>query len=147
VKASDVMTRDPVVVTGDMTIGSAADLMRVRSISLLPVVDGQPGHRLRGVITDRDIMDRCVAAGHGAGCVVRDHWTATGLETVHPDDALEAIIVKLATGNVRRAPVIDASTRVVGVVTRADLVRRGGRGDPEARARILEQLADVTAGH
>lgn len=144
--ARDVMTPEPVTVTAETAIGHAADLMRTRSISLLPVVDGVAG-RLRGVITDRDIVDRCVASGHGSGCVVRDHCTTTGIEAVHVDDSIDSIIVKLATGNVRRAPVVDASDRVVGVITRADLVRRGGRGDPERRARILEQLSDVSALH
>jgi CBS domain-containing protein len=145
--ARDVMTADPLTVTRDTPIGQAAELMRDRDISMLPVVDRDTGIWLRGIITDRDIVDRCVAEGHRSGCVVGDHWTSMGVETVRPDDSLDAIIVKLATSNVRRAPVVDASNRIVGVITRADLVRRGSRGDPVVRARILEQLSDVTAGH
>ena len=145
--ARDVMTPDPVTVTRDTSIGQAAELMRDRDISMLPVIDRDTGIWLHGVITDRDIVDRCVAQGHTSGCVVGDHWTAMGVETVHAEDSLDAIIVKLATGNVRRAPVVDTASRIVGIVTRADLVRRGGRDDPAARARILEQLSDVTAGH
>jgi acetoin utilization protein AcuB len=143
-KARDLMTGDPVTITPDATIEHAAAVMQSRGVCMLPVVNTETGARLRGVITDRDIVDLCVAEGHTTGCRVRDHWTATGLEAVHFDDPLELVIVKMRTGNVRRAPVVDADDRVVGVVTRADLVRRGCRGDPALRARILEQLSDFS---
>ncbi|HUF27005.1 MAG TPA: CBS domain-containing protein [Gemmatimonadaceae bacterium] len=60
-KARDIMTRDPAVVTPDEPVSRAAELMKQRDIGMIPVVNDRSHMRLEGVLTDRDIAIRFVA--------------------------------------------------------------------------------------
>ncbi len=64
-KAQDIMTRNPDVLTPDEPVSRAAQLMRDRNVGIVPVVEDKSSMKLCGVITDRDIAIRHVAEGHG----------------------------------------------------------------------------------
>ena len=73
-RASEVMIADPVVAAAGATSAEVAALMRVKNISVVPVVDNPKDRRYLGTISDRDIVARCVGAGHDASdCSVADH--------------------------------------------------------------------------
>jgi CBS domain-containing protein len=108
----------PALVTPSSSIAAAAQAMCEAEVSLLPVVDDVDTRRLQGIITDRDILERCVSAQHRSGCSVRDHMTRHPLVTVAPDDAIEEVFQRMANARVHRAPVVDDDGRVVGVVIR-----------------------------
>lgn len=126
-KARDVMTA-PAFVTLSSSIAAAAQAMHEADASLLPVVDDIETRRLQGLITDRDIIERCVSARHRSGCTVRDHMTRHPLVTVGPDDRLEDVYQRMENARVHRVPVVEPNGRVVGVLTR---LRRGT--EPESR--------------
>ena len=63
--ARDIMTDDLALITADDTVPSAAELMRTRGVGMLPVVDDMQARHFVGAITDRDIVVRHVAVGHG----------------------------------------------------------------------------------
>ena len=71
-KAQDIMTRDPRSVTPDTPITEAARLMKEQDVGILPVVESSNSRKLVGVITDRDITIRHVAAGHKPDCKVSE---------------------------------------------------------------------------
>lgn len=119
-----VMTALPITVSRTSTIADAASAMRASGVSMLPVVDAAGTMSLCGVLTDRDIVERCMAAGHGGACVVSDHMTAGPLETATADDDIETVVKRMDTARVNRLPVVDAAGRVVGVVTRHDIFAR-----------------------
>lgn len=119
--ARDVMTPPPAVVTSSSTITAAARVMSERNVSLLPVVDDAENARLEGLITDRDILERCVSARHGPGCTVRDHMTRHPLVVVTPDDAVDEVVQRMESACVHRVPVVEPTGRVVGIITRRDL--------------------------
>jgi CBS domain-containing protein len=121
-KVRDVMTSGPATVTPETTIADAARLLERTGASLLPVVSDAAGARLLGVLSDRDIVERCLAESHGPGCLVRAHMTTGRLETVHADDDLGLVEKRMLAGNVRRLPVLDEQRRVVGIVSKSDLV-------------------------
>jgi CBS domain-containing protein len=79
------MTGHPAVIEASDTLAAAAELMRTRDVGMLPVVDGPANRHLVGVITDRDIVLRAVALGHGAEAKVhssdlrRRDWNSTSL--------------------------------------------------------------------
>jgi predicted transcriptional regulator len=73
-RASDVMIADPVVAAAGATSSEVAALMRVKNISVVPVVDNPKDRHYMGTISDRDIVARCVGAGHDpADCSAADH--------------------------------------------------------------------------
>ena len=63
-RASEVMIADPVVAAAGATSSEIAALMRLKNISVVPVVDNPKDRHYMGTISDRDIVARCVGAGH-----------------------------------------------------------------------------------
>ncbi len=129
-KARDVMTAHPSVITPDDSIHRAAQLMRDRHVGMLPVIDNLNDRRLRGVLTDRDIVVRCMAAGHDLTCAVREHMTARHLTTVHVDEEVSAVAHKMRRDHIRRIPVVGDDEQVAGVVAVVDIATRLRPADP-----------------
>lgn len=140
--ARTLMTPEPSVISVNDTITSAARLMRTLRVGMLPVVDDTHHRHLLGVLTDRDIVVRCVAEGHRLDCRVEDHMTRDALLTVYADADLRLIADRMEQHQVRRLPVIDSRQRVIGIVTQADLARRVGPEDPELVEEVLERISN-----
>lgn len=129
-KARDVMTAHPSVITPDEPVHRAAQVMRDRRVGMLPVIDNLRDRRLQGVLTDRDIVVRCVAAGHPLDVAVREVMTARHITTVRVDDDVATIARKMRRDHVRRVPVMADDERVAGVVAVVDLATRLRPEDP-----------------
>lgn len=137
--ASEMMTTDPEAVTMFDAIGRAAALMAQYDVGILPVIDDPVHRRLMGVITDRDLVVRCLSQGHAPGCHVEDHMTRDPLVTVTPGETLETIVERMGRYQVRRLPVVEGpDKRLVGIITMADLLRHAGK----THAELLEQLEE-----
>src|SRR5262245_59415804 len=114
-RANDIMTATPKVVTPNDVIALAARIMRDDDVGCLPVVDDRDSMRLVGTITDRDITIRCTARWHGPGCLVRDHMTREDLITVDRAASLDEIASLMGTHQVRRVFVVDGNGVVEGI--------------------------------
>ncbi len=123
-KARDVMTAHPSVITPDETILRAAQLMRDRHVGMLPVIDNLSDRRLLGVLTDRDIVVRCLAAGHHMECQIREHMSSRHLTTANLEDDVETVAHRMRRDHVRRIPVVDHEDRVTGIVAVVDIATR-----------------------
>lgn len=119
--AREIMTTDPECVHAGDTIEHAAEVMRDISVGLIPVVDGDERPRLIGVVTDRDIVMRHVAEGHGNGCKVEEAMTTDGLVTASPDDDVDDVMRRMRKAQVRRVPVVENGGLLLGIVSQADL--------------------------
>jgi len=92
-RASEVMIADPVVAAAGATSSEIAALMRLKNISVVPVVDNPKDRHYLGTISDRDIVARCVGAGHDpTGCSVADH-VRTDTPVVKPETELKGFRV------------------------------------------------------
>jgi CBS domain-containing protein len=145
-KARDLMTPAPVTVTPETTIAAAAARMDEHGVSLLPVVDAAGHAALLGILSDRDIVERCAALQHRPGCVVRDHMTTSALQTVRPDDDVEIVVAKVSAKRIHRVPVVDEGRGVVGIISRADIVQRLTAGDSPLRQRVIDRIASPSRG-
>lgn len=116
----------------------AAHLMWDHDCGLLPVV-AESG-TLQGVITDRDICMSAAMSGKRLADIPVSDAMARSVTSVHPDDDVNLVHRRMRAAQVRRLPVVDESSHVVGIVALSDLclaaARRGG-------ARTKEQLIDV----
>src|SRR5436190_22186881 len=73
-RASEVMITDVIVAAAGATSSEVAALMRLKNISVVPVVDNTKDRHYMGTISDRDIVARCVGGGHDStDCSVADH--------------------------------------------------------------------------
>jgi CBS domain-containing protein len=145
-KARELMTHDPYVVVPQEPVCRAAEIMREEDVGVVPVVDNFGRMRLRGVITDRDIAIRCVAAMRGPATPVENLMTTERLVTVHPDDRVEEVMKAMERQQVRRVMVVDGG-RLVGVLSQGDLLRREGHIDPVGVEMMLEQISQPVPAH
>ena len=119
--ARDVMIPSPVVVAAGATSAEVASLMRMKNISVAPVVDNPKDRRYLGTISDRDIVTGCVAAGHNpTECAAEEH-ARTDTATVAPDVELNGYHLRKqldpGDSHVRSTiVVVDKDRRVVGFI-------------------------------
>ena len=140
-RARDIMTSNPLVVTGEDPISQAAEIMRDAEIAIVPVVDDREHRHLIGVITDRDIAVRCVANKHIPACDVRLHMSGDHLHTVAPDDDVDRVIEAMSHDQVRRIPVVAEDGRLIGMISQADLATKVGPEKPLDVERVLESVS------
>lgn len=139
--AQDLMTADPAVVTPLDHTAHAASLMTQSDVGMLPVVDDLVQRRLVGVITDRDIVIRCLGRGHHADCLIEDHMSEHPLVVVTLNATVETIAAQMELYQVRRLPVIEpVGQRVVGVITLSDIARGVGGRHPELVQHLTERI-------
>jgi CBS domain-containing protein len=120
-RASEIMIKDPVVAAAGATSAEVATLMRMKDISVVPVVDNPKDRRYLGTISDRDIVTRCVANGHDpSDCAVETHLRQD-TAVVAPETELKGYkLTKPADehdSHVRATMVVvDKERRVVGFI-------------------------------
>ena len=118
----DLMNPSVVSITPSESASLAARLLSRHNVGSLPVCGEDGG--LRGIVTDRDIILRCVAAEEDpAQTLVRDIMTR-GCASVSPRDDCREATRLMSVQQVRRLPVVDKD-RVVGVVSLGDLAKCG----------------------
>lgn len=129
---------NPIVVsiTPEESAALAARLLSRHNLGALPVCGRDGG--LCGIVTDRDIVTRCVAAGQDPGQVPVSDIMSQAPETVTPDQETGAAARKMACRQVRRLPVVEAG-RVVGMVSLGDLSKC-----PACDTEAAAALADIS---
>jgi CBS domain-containing protein len=118
--ARDIMTPDARCVGEDETLVDAARLMAELDVGALPVCGGDD--RLKGMVTDRDIVLRCIAKGGDPASTTAGELAQGKPVTIGADDDVEVALRTMAEHQVRRLPVIDGH-RLVGMVSQADVAR------------------------
>jgi len=122
-KAHEIMTPRPDVVTPADPLSRAAAIMRDRDVGMVPVVADTASMMLEGVITDRDVAVRHVADEHGNDCTVGRHMSRENIQAVTESDDVASVIAAMERAEVRRVPVTDAQGKLIGVIAQADVAR------------------------
>jgi acetoin utilization protein AcuB len=124
-KVVDVMTKDPLTLTPNETIGQADELMNTNKIRQLPVVQGKD---LIGIVTDRDIRSflsgslGVEAREEALNTKVREIMTTEPI-SVSSDDDLQEAIELMIDEKIGGIPVVDEAEGLVGIVTYVDVLR------------------------
>lgn len=133
----ELMNKSVVSITPEESAALAARLLSRHDLGSLPVCS-QSG-ALLGIVTDRDIITRCVAAGEDPSRVpVEDIMTRTPT-TIAPGEDIRTAAHEMALRQIRRLPVVEDGA-VVGMVSLGDLARCH-RCDTEA----AEALSDISS--
>jgi CBS domain-containing protein len=117
-KIKDVMTQDVEVLAPNATLKEAAEKMREFSIGPVPICEGD---KLRGIVTDRDIVVRGIAMGHDPNTSSVSSVMTETLEVIHPNASLKDAEARMAAMQVRRLLVVDDDQKLVGIVSLGDL--------------------------
>lgn len=118
-RVGDLLTRDPVTTTLAATVADAATTMSAAGVSSILVVEGE---ELRGIVTDRDLRNRVLAAGLSPDCGVESVMTADPVTLTADALAFEALL-EMVSRDIHHLPVVDESGSPVGLVSTTDLVR------------------------
>jgi len=160
-RCRDIMTRDLAVATRDTALTEVALMMKQEDTGVIPVVeyDVRPGNgnaeeagrkyegrnysrgKLVGLITDRDIVIRAVSEGKDCTSVRAEDIMSVDIHTVHPNDRVVDVIRKMGDKQVRRIPVVNENTYLIGMISMADVAVET-REDRE----LAEALEDISKG-
>jgi CBS domain-containing protein len=120
-KCREVMTKDPASCNASETVTKVAGAMKQHDVGSVPVVESE---RLVGIVTDRDIVVKVVAAGRNPEQTpVREAMTANPV-SCREDDDLEHALKLMKDRQIRRMPIVDASGRLSGIIAQADVATR-----------------------
>lgn len=138
-KIREIMTTDVRSVRLEDTLDKVARVMAEENVGAVPVLD--EGRELRGIITDRDIVVRCIAAGKEASDTEAEEVLTDDPTTISADIDVEEAARIMARKQVRRLPVVDDEGELVGMVSLGDLAVKSEDEDLSAEA-----LEDISQG-
>jgi CBS domain-containing protein len=116
----DIMTGGVECARTTDTLVEAAQKMRDLNVGALPICGEDD--RLKGMLTDRDIVVRCVADGADPTDIRVGDYAGDETVTIGADDSIEEALRTMTEHGVRRLPVIDGHD-LVGVISQADIAR------------------------
>ncbi|WP_445400249.1 CBS domain-containing protein [Streptomyces sp. LE64] len=116
--AGDIMHRGAQWIPAHETLDRAAQLMRDLDVGSLPIADAD--ERLCGIVTDRDIVVKCVAMGHDPAKVTAGELAEGTPRWIDADADVDAVLQEMQGHRIRRLPVIE-DKRLVGMISEADL--------------------------
>ena len=118
----EVMTRDVQTISPQETVQRAAQMMDELNVGAIPVLDGG---KLVGMITDRDITVRSVAAGQAPDATRVGDVMSTDVRTCTTRQTVDEVLGQMGDVQIRRVPVIDEdSQQVVGIVSLGDMATK-----------------------
>lgn len=139
---ADIMTTDVRSIEPQESLRSAAKLMQMLNVGALPVCSGK---QLLGMVTDRDIVVRGIAAGlQGEKACVSDVMTGS-VRSCTPDQDVHQVMQQMGQAQVRRMPVLGAAGALVGIVSLGDVALRQA-GHTDATLREISEPGSTAAG-
>lgn len=136
----DIMTSDLSVCKPDDSVYEAAVKMKNENCGAIPICEGD---QLLGMITDRDIVIRCIAEKRPSSTKVSDVMSEH-LITGTPDMSIEQAARLMAEKQIRRLPVVE-NHRLVGIVSLGDLAVHRGTLDEASFA--LSEISESPEVH
>lgn len=145
-KIKKLMTRDVATCRTSDSTHHAAHLMWEKDCGVLPVVDEQ--QRLIGMMTDRDVCMAGYTTGRKLDQILVGDVMSRNVQACSPDDSIADAETAMKKRHVRRLPVVDSQSRVVGILSLNDLARGAVEhadklDDGLSREHVAETLASV----
>ncbi len=117
-KAREIMSPDPTCVKEDESLVEAAKKMADLDVGALPICGNDD--RLKGMLTDRDIVVKCLARGGDPAQETAGSLAEGKPVTIGADDDIRDALTTMEKHQVRRLPVIDGHD-LVGIISQADI--------------------------
>jgi CBS domain-containing protein len=138
-KVRELMTKQPTTVEPNATLGEVATLMKQEDCGSIPVVEAG---RLVGIVTDRDIVIRGVAAGVDPKTQRVSKVMSSDPVTIGADDDIDEAEKKMADRQIRRLPVVEGG-KLVGIIVTAQIARAGNE---RKVGETLKEISEPTSG-
>jgi CBS domain-containing protein len=118
-QVGEVMSKNCRIIEADDSIQKAAHIMADDDVGILPVAEND---RLIGMISDRDLVTRCLALGADSQTKVREAMTRS-VKYCFEDADLDETLDNMAEIQVQRLPVMSREKRLVGIISLGDAAR------------------------
>lgn len=138
-RVEEIMTRNPATCPAEATVEQAAKLMAERDIGFVPVVD--QGGRALGVLTDRDIVVKCVARSGDCRTKKLQELLAKDIVSVEPSDDIAKAKELMSNRKVQRILVCDRDRKPVGVISLQDLAENADENEVGSTVREVKEQA------
>lgn len=136
-QVKDLMSGSPITVDREETVSAAARLLSRHNVGALPVTS--QGGKLVGMLTDRDIAVRCVAANYDPNITRVRTIMSTGAVTVPAEESGLRAAKTMGKHQIRRLPVTE-NGKLVGMLSQKDLI--GGKSLDEDSIRAFREVFD-----
>jgi len=142
-KVKEIMTQGPATLGPEAMLGEAAMLMRQEDCGSIPIVDDG---RLVGIITDRDIVVRAIAAGKDPKKTRISEIMSADPITVRADDSVDTAERAMRERQVRRLPVVEDG-KLVGILVTAQLARNDSERETGETIKEISEPASGRGSH
>jgi CBS domain-containing protein len=135
----EIMTSNPATCTRETRLDEVARMMHQNDCGAIPVVgtNGQTQQPI-GIVTDRDIVVRCLAQGKNPlDCRAGDVMTAS-VVTIRNDSTLEECARLMEEHQIRRVVVVNPEGNITGVIAQADVALHAA---DHLTARVVEDIS------
>src|SRR3954471_105637 len=140
-KVRDIMTPNPRTAEPDTTLEEIATIMKDEDVGVVPVVENG---RVIGLVTDRDIVVRCIAGGKDATECVAEDVMSEDVRTVESDADVDDAADIMGDEQIRRLPVV-RNGKLVGMLSLGDIAVKAEDED-ETTAETLEEVSQGVRG-
>ncbi len=138
---NDVMTQNPVYCLPNDLVLNAADLMKNGNIGSILVVQDEQTRKLVGIVTDRDLALKIVAEGLDAKTTKVEAVMTREVVTCRADDDLQMAVDAMAAHQLRRIPVVDSDSKILGIIAQADVATRVDQ--PKITAEMVKEISQA----
>ena len=138
-KCAHVMTTEIFCCLPTDSLEEVASVMKSEDIGPVPIVDDLESRNLIGIVTDRDIALRAVARGLDARTTSAEEVMTRELVTCGAEDEIQSALDLMARHQVRRMPIVDGGSRLVGMISQADVATRLNES-----AKIAEVVEEIS---
>ncbi len=135
-----IMTKNPACCTADTGLQEVAQMMVDNDCGCIPVVDDETSKVPVGMVTDRDITCRIVAAGKNPLDLTAGDAMTSSVVSVSPDTPIEECFNLMESSQIRRIAVVDENGACCGIVAQADVAANA------SDAKTAEVVQEVSKG-
>ena len=143
-QVKEIMTVNPACCTKDTPLRDVARMMVEHDCGEIPVVRSDKDNTLMGVVTDRDIVCRMVAAGRNPLEAAAEACMSTPVVAVRESTPLDECIRIMEESQIRRVPVVNGGGMCCGIVSQADIAKHAPR---RATADLVSNVSQPTVHH
>src|SRR5262245_47419688 len=139
-KVSEAMTRGVATCSVEDSAADAARVMWDRDCGFVPVVEGD---RLRGVVTDRDLLMAAQMRGASLKDLRLSSLVPGSVKTCREDDEIPVALATMSDNQIRRLPVVDRNGRLTGILSMNDVAIRA-QSDERHMVNVARTLAAIS---
>lgn len=142
-KVKDIMTSNPACCNEDQSLVEVARMMLEHDCGAIPVVATDGKVKVKGIITDRDIVTRAIAKNRNPlEMTAKDCMTSSPV-TVSTETDLEECCDKLEQNQVRRVPVVDRNGACCGIIAQADIALNSSEHETAHLVKDISQPSGI----